>query len=450
MRGDVAAVGLVLALGAAGCFSPAPATGLPCSADGECPAGQTCNMATSPPTCDGVTQVDAPDVDPIDGPRADAQSCAVGCPDTAPVCDVATGQCRGCVADAECETGACYETDGTCVMEELVLFVAPGGAGGECSRVAPCATLSGAMTLSTATRAFIAVEEGTYADNLLAWPTYRVVVSGPDRDPEDAVIEQAVAGMAIVDVADGAISEIEGMTFTGAAGAVGLRCRGACTVRRIVSSYNGNRGFDVYSTAEVFVEDSVFEHNGGIGVDANGRIVMNRTISAHNGDSGVNVANGYYEITNSFFFSNGNGMTPGGGVVIGGGVGMGSRFEFNTVVDNRALDATRGGGLHCSPASGTATIGSSIFARNSAPNVLLSNPCVASYVLTSAGTVPGTGNLVAEPSFVDEMAEDFHITNTSPARAAADPDATLGSDCDGEPRPAPVGSRRDIGADEVP
>jgi hypothetical protein len=454
MRGvDVALMSgaLSLALAGAGCFSPAPALGLPCSADGACPAGQTCNTATVPPTCEGVASPVDAGGDVIDATRPpDATSCAAGCPADAPICDPETQLCRGCIADAECSTGACFETDGTCVAEAAVLYVAPGGSGMACTRLAPCGAISGAMAQATVSRAFVAVAAGAYADSILVWPTFEVRVSGADRRPETVEIEQAAAGMPIIDVPIGGVAVIEGVTTTGATGNVGIRCRGTCTLRRIVSSFNADRGLDVYSTATILVEDSTFERNGGIGVDCNGTIVMTRSISAHNGDTGVLLGNAQFDVANSFVFSNGNGMVTGGGVSIGGTVAPGSRFEFNTVVDNRALDMTRGGGLHCAPNMTTAVVANSIFARNSAPNVLVAAGCSASYVLTSAGAVAGTGNVVADPLFVDEMGEDFHITSASPARGAADPGATLGSDCDGESRPAPAGTRRDIGADEVP
>ena len=74
---------------AVGCFSPGPQPGLPCTADLQCPAGQTCDVTASPPTCSPppadapvATAADAPATP--DAPRADAIDAApgaVGCSD---------------------------------------------------------------------------------------------------------------------------------------------------------------------------------------------------------------------------------------------------------------------------------------------------------------------------------------------------------------------------------
>ena len=118
-----------------------------------------------------------------------------------------------------------------------------------CERAAPCGSISIAMALSSPDRAFVAVAPGTYQDNLLTWPMYAVTVSGADLLPETVQLEQAMTMTPIVDVTLGAIAAFEGVTVTGAIGSVGFLCRGQCTLRRVVSSYHGNRGFDVYSTA---------------------------------------------------------------------------------------------------------------------------------------------------------------------------------------------------------
>jgi hypothetical protein len=62
---------LVVTVALAGCFSPAPHAGVPCSASGECPAGLVCDMSTN--RCErSASEVDASPT--TDGPMIDMAS----------------------------------------------------------------------------------------------------------------------------------------------------------------------------------------------------------------------------------------------------------------------------------------------------------------------------------------------------------------------------------------
>jgi hypothetical protein len=64
----------------------------------------------------------------------------------------------------------------------------------------------------------------------------------------------------------------------------------------------------------------------------------------------------------------------------------------------------------------------------------------------------GEGNIVADAStfFINQTARDFHLSAASPAKGAAAPGSSIADDFDGNPRPAPAGSRADVGCFEVP
>jgi hypothetical protein len=64
------------------------------------------------------------------------------------------------------------------------------------------------------------------------------------------------------------------------------------------------------------------------------------------------------------------------------------------------------------------------------------------------GGAVGEGNIDDDPMFADTSGGDYHIEMGSPARDAADENATVAGDVDGEARPQPSGGRADIGADE--
>jgi hypothetical protein len=59
-----------------------------------------------------------------------------------------------------------------------------------------------------------------------------------------------------------------------------------------------------------------------------------------------------------------------------------------------------------------------------------------------------------DPLFVDPPTRDYHLQAGSPASDQSDPGSSLSgllaTDFDGDPRPAPVGQRADLGADEIP
>src|SRR5688572_32669864 len=128
-----AAAATTISLALAACFSPSPAPGLPCTPDNECPSGQVCDTAQSPPLCveDPATRIDAAPPDVPDA--APPISCDDGdlCPAEVPICD--DGTCRGCIADAECPSGACLELDGVCADADAIVFTSPSGTGTACS-----------------------------------------------------------------------------------------------------------------------------------------------------------------------------------------------------------------------------------------------------------------------------------------------------------------------------
>lgn len=76
--------------------------------------------------------------------------------------------------------------------------------------------------------------------------------------------------------------------------------------------------------------------------------------------------------------------------------------------------------------------------------------------LTNAGAINTLtdcvrgGNLEADPSFVSPATLNYHITATSPARAAGTTAGAPVLDIDGDARPNPTGTNPDIGSDEVP
>jgi hypothetical protein len=87
---------------------------------------------------------------------------------------------------------------------------------------------------------------------------------------------------------------------------------------------------------------------------------------------------------------------------------------------------------------------SSIIFGNAQPQI---TGCDVAYSVTDFA---GANNLAADPLYVAPATRDYHIQPGSPALGLGDPASHLAHDFDGDPRPQPMGSMADSGADEIP
>ena len=197
--------------------------------------------------------------------------------------------------------------------------------------------------------------------------------------------------------------------------------------------------------------DSSAESGGGIYCSDSSPTITNNTITGNAGYRG----GGIYSTSSSPTISN-NTITGNRGV-FGCGIYCHSgspAISGNTIIANGAGD---GAGIYCYAFS-SPTISNTVVAFNSSGilwtgtgsgTLTLRNNCVfgnTSY--DYSGLSAGTGDISADPLFVDRQAGDYHLLPGSPCIDAGDDAAVLPGSLDLDGGPRIQGAHVDIGADE--
>jgi hypothetical protein len=387
------------------------------------------------------------------------------CTATAPVCDMTSHTCRGCTADADCATisgGACTEYNGQCVADADTIYVATTGTdGGTCTKGARCATLGYALTQVTATRLTIAVGNGAYAAPAgsqvaaINITVGRVVISGLRLDYTGgatfSTTTDGVTNPPVISINNNNDIVIEGVTIANGP-SDGVRSSGALLLSHVHITGNNSRGVNasVANQAQTHIWGSRIDTNVAEGIFAqSGPLEILRSQIINNTGGGLSYHSGAITLTSTIISGNGGNGANLGGVLLQNLQGNVPNIQFVTIAFNTTKNTGGSPGLQSDV---SVAIANSIAYSNAAQNVTtplqICTSCTATYTLFS-GTPPiGTGNIAGAPLFVNVVLDNFHIQAGSPARNAADPNASIHFDVDGEPRPQ--GPGYDMGADEIP
>lgn len=182
---------------------------------------------------------------------------------------------------------------------------------------------------------------------------------------------------------------------------------GSITISRSTITSNPAGGIASFGAA-VNISQSTISYNQA------GGIIMNATIP--------------FDIRNNFIVQNGNNSSDVGGINVN--PQQGSKLEFNTIVDNKAMVA--GAGVYCS------------ISYSIPNNLIFSN---ASGQISSACTA--RNSVLVDPGAIFKSPpSDYHLSAAAPIRTIRDAVDCPGTamDVDGDARPS--GAKCDLGADE--
>lgn len=388
------------------------------AADEGCTSNAQCSGAT--PVCD------------VSGTKTCVQ-CTTddtnACTGTTPVCG-ADHTCQACTMHSQCTASNVCLPDGSCSDGMNVAYVASTGSGSACTKAMPCGTLAAALATN---KPIIKIAAGVVKD-----PNATTSIDGKavtifadpgaqlDRDGDGPILEVKSAN------ADVKIYDLEITGASGTAGANGI-------------DLVPNGGSPKLTLTRVKVT-----LNQGTGISATGgNLTVTQSNISGNTGGGVSISSAQFDITNSVIAKNGSVSSTFGGVLLNGTNTGTRRLEFNTITANGGSSGNVTG-VTCVLVNQPVTFSNNIVYANqvSGAGTQVGGGGMCSFAYSDIGPDPssGTGNINADPKFVNANQGDYHLMASSPCKDVADPAATLDVDIDGDARPQ--GSRRDMGADE--
>jgi hypothetical protein len=359
------------------------------------------------------------------------------CSASRPVCDMASHDCRSCVKDSECDSGACDLAAGTCVDQSAIRYASPSGTPADpCARLLPC-SLDKAATSVDAGHPYIVLLPGVHvvgagfgAQNaticgndatINANSAVFVVSNGSSvtmRDlklvgknmPDRSIIKIDGAELALdhvtldLDPSSGQVAAITGTSLSSV-----ISIRKSTIVHGIINMF-GSATIDesTFIASAVAVQQS----------NDNGTSITNNVFVAGAVDDGLSV------------------YDPSNGSIIGAAI----------VADNTFVR----GSVYCG--LGEALLKSKFFESNIFFGTEIHGTmpgCHYDFNLLSADqALGGTGNIIGDPLFVNAAGNDFHLRAGSPAIDAADPAPRTPNTHDHDGNSRSQGGRSDIGAFE--
>jgi hypothetical protein len=366
------------------------------------------------------------------------------CTDSAPICDPQDQQCRGCTADAECESKVCDAAVGRCLPQSEVLYAsATGPSNATCTQLAPCSLPQAFMlAMSNGLRSTVRLAPGTYVQELaiasgsvtLVGEAGVVLAGDANKTATVLVGRGGTLTMRDLDIDLSTKAFLCGGLTTPGPYTLG----GNLTLNRVRVSSSPSKTLFLHDciatmrrvTITVTQSSNPLSTNEGTSLDADQLVITSTGASAAR-----TILYGKNRITNSVFVNAYLHLVdPVGQVTIAFSTFVVSvaaiqfAYEGDYAIENNVIVHT----------SGTVAITCA-----ACPNIN------HNILYPTAVTAPGTTNLMVDPQFVDPLAGNYRLKPTSPAVNAAMPSTGVSTDHDHDGTPRPQGPALDIGAFEL-
>lgn len=364
---------------------------------------------TGPEDCSGTSPVCYM---PSAGPSVCVQCTPADDSQCAGVCE-ADMTCGPCTLDTQCDSGVCLP-NGDCAAPDRVVYASPAGATtGECATAGTGCAIAYAVTKASATRDVVKLAAGAHV---------------PPADVNGVVIDRNVTLAA------------RGATLRNPAGnAVTVQAARRLTVigGTFEGGSSGGDGINCLANGVLDITEAVIESCDDFGIQTDAcTLTVTRSLITANTSGGVSNGGAAKVITlrNNVFSYNGNNGNVGAMTV---NPDLGSRVEFNTIVNNRGNGAARSGIVCQAPLA----VPNNLIWRNIGGPLQVHPDCDASGSYMVAGL--GGSN---EPMFADPDMT-YSLTANSPAEIV-DAGGACGPGVDFAGKPRPAGTACDRGAYE--
>ncbi len=419
--------------------------------DHECANAPPVDAAPPGPAC--TVDTDCPSSAPHCTPQDVCVQCETSsqCAGSTPVCDTTTNSCRGCSADADCDSDVCDLDHGTCTTSTTVIYASPTGVTtGTCEQATPC-SLSHALDVVGGARTIVRMSPGSYNGN----PT--ITGKQVTIDGTGSTLNAAGGGRAI-EILDGASVHIIGLNVVSPVVENGIACEPASasppfpTLTLTGVSVDTGGSAVIANPCNVTIERSTLRIRSTAAqtILASAGTPMTISRSSIRGGDGIWSLGGtsVVRIENSVMLD----QIGSDGALVGAGLGssgFGSISATFTTFFNSQIKCTTGLPRCAGGQASGACVDNSIIVGTTGDSVT-GDACRVSYTIVtpqSSALTGGSNKVGVDPLLTDPQNNDFTLRVGSPAIDAADPTAVVPAvDYVGTQRPQ--GTRADMGAFE--